>query len=224
MSAVGVDGWRGGWVAAEVRRRGALALTHHTGFADLLDNVPAGSVVAVDMPIGTVDDGTRAADEAARRWLRERGGPWQSIFLTPPTWAVAAFELDHDHGRAMNRRPAGAAGVSIQAWNLIAKMVEVRDALDADRDVSVVEAHPECSFRALDPTIGLASKKTARGVGLRLLALEQVLDVDLSYAPKDVPVDDVLDAAVLVWTAQRVAAGAHRTLPDGASGPPAIHV
>ena len=128
-----------------------------------------------------------------------------------------------DHTRAMAAR-GDAAGTSIQAWNLIPKIVEVRRTLAGNPDAVVVEAHPECSFRALDAEIGLASKKTGRGAGLRLRALRRAFDVDLADAPPDVPVDDLLDACATLWTAGRYARGEHLTLPEGATAAPRIVV
>jgi predicted RNase H-like nuclease len=105
----------------------------------------------------------------------------------------------------MAARENGSPGTSIQAWNLIARMVEVEAALE-DRRRSAHEVHPECSFRLLDPRIGATSKKTARGTGLRLRALQGVLDLPpLDKAPPLVPLDDLLDATVVAWTASRIA-------------------
>ncbi|GAB2463333.1 DUF429 domain-containing protein [Jatrophihabitans fulvus] len=220
MTVVGVDGWKGRWVAAVVSGR-RLGWQVHATFADVLDAHPD-TVVAVDMPIATTD-GPRDVDAAGRGWLRAHGGPWQSIFLAPTTSTVAAFEAGRTHAEAMAGLPAGAR-TSIQAWNLIPAIVQVRDALAERPSAVVVEAHPECSFRAMDERIGLASKKTGRGAGVRLRALSLDLDVDLAAAPELVPVDDLLDAAAAAWTAARYERGAHLTLPEGAAAAPRIVV
>lgn len=215
MGTVGVDGWRGRWVAAHLAGR-EVSWTVHDTFAQVLDAFP-GRTVAVDMPIG-LTDGLRVVDEAARAWLRERGGRWQSIFLTPDRWTYEQWRAGRTHAQAMAARPAGAPGTSIQAWNLLPLIDQVGGVATG----RVVEAHPECSFRLLDARIGRASKKTAQGAGLRLRALAGVLDVDLAHAPPDVPVDDVLDATVLAWTAARYDRGEHLTLPPGATAAPRI--
>lgn len=230
-TAVGVDGWRDGWVTAVARGRRIDWFAYpqprnapRDAFARLLDEHP-GVTIAVDIPIGVVD-GPRRSDRAAQQFLRDRG-TWQSIFPTPERAVVEAFEAGRTHVEAMAaQRAAGRPGTSVQAWNLIAKMLEVRDALAVRPDRQVVEAHPECSFRTLDPAIGAESKKTARGVGLRIRALSREFDLpDLADAPPGVPVDDLLDAAAVAWTAQRLDAGSATRLPDDArAGEPVITV
>ena len=217
---LGVDGWRDGWVVAVATGRHVEWVAYpqprsgvRDAFARLLDDHP-GATVAVDIPIGVVD-GPRRSDRAAQDFLRGYG-TWQSIFLTPERAVVQAYEAGCSHAEAMAaQRSAGRAGTSIQAWNLIAKMLEVGRAVEARPGRRVVEAHPECSLRVLDPSIGTASKKTGRGVGLRLRALGSVFELpDLAYAPPGVPVDDLLDAAAVAWTAQRLVAGIATQLPS----------
>lgn len=221
MSPVGVDGWQGRWVVAVADGR-HLAWHIRDAFAEILRDWPA-ATIAVDMPIATTD-GPRRVDVAGRAWLREHGGPWQSIFLTPSTAVVTARESGLTHAEAMAVRPGGTPGTSIQAWHLILSIVQVRDAI-ADRPAAtVIEAHPECSFRAMDDRIGLASKKTGRGAGQRLRALLREFDVDLADAPADVPVDDLLDASAMAWTAARYERGEAFTLPEGATTAPRIVV
>lgn len=232
--AVGVDGWKDGWVAAVAIGRRVEWRAYRqprqgvrTAFASVLAEHVA-HPIALDMPIGTTE-GPREADSAARAFLRDRGGQWQSIFLAPTTSVVQAFERSPrpTHGEVMaEQRARGLPGTSIQSWNLIAKIIEVRDALDAAPGANVVEAHPECSLRLLAAEAGVAigrdSKKTGRGVGLRLRALRAVFDLDLADAPPDVPVDDLLDACTLAWTARRCAQHRALALPRDASQPPRI--
>ncbi|MGN6605392.1 MAG: DUF429 domain-containing protein [Jatrophihabitans sp.] len=218
-TVVGVDGWRSGWVVAWLDGR-RVCWSSVASFGEVLDRFGT-ATIAVDMPLGITDE-VRACDRAARRYLVEHGASGSSIFDAPTAAALADFELGRTHAEAMARRGA-IRGVSVQAWNLLPKIVDVRDALAAV-PADVVEAHPECSFRTLDPAIGASGKKTARGAGRRLRALQRCFDVDLGEAPDVVPVDDVLDATVLVWTAQRRARGEALVLPDGAASAPRIVV
>lgn len=218
MTVLGVDGWSRGWVAAELSGRRVTWCTHTTA-GELVAAHAGVEVIGIDMPIGTTD-GPRESDVAARGWLRERGGSPSSIFATPTTATVAAYvDTAGDHAEAMRRLRGSQAGTSIQAWRLIPKIIEVRDV----GDPRFVEVHPESSFAELAAPAVAHSKKSAKGMALRLAALAAVLDLpDLTTAPDRVPVDDVLDATVAAWSAARHAAGISRALPDGATGPPRI--
>jgi predicted RNase H-like nuclease len=220
MNAVGVDGWRGRWVAAAIDA-GAIGWRVHDTFADVLGSYPD-ATIAVDMPVA-VTEGPRASDVAAREWLRAHGGPWQSIFLTPTAETVRACAAGLSHAEAMAARAAGTPGTSIQAWNLIPQMLQVLQARRAHPAAAVHEAHPECSFRLLGELagveIGAASKKTGRGAGLRLRALHSVVELDLADAPGEVPVDDLLDACAVAWTAGRVLRDEHLRLPPAGADP-----
>ncbi len=80
-----------------------------------------------------------------------------------------------------------------------------------------MEAHPELSFAALAGAPLAARKSTWAGAELRRTLLAQAgitLAGDLGLAGEQAGVDDVLDAAVAAWTAQRVSQGTARCLPD----------
>ena len=162
---VGVDGCRGGWLAA-VAVDGTLhweVVATFDGVLDLAGDDPLG----VDMPLGPLpaDGGRRRSDVAAREFL---GPARSSIFWTPPASALARWRADPGHPRGI--------GVSIQTWNLLPKIAEVADALRL-RPRAVLEVHPECSFRTLAPGVAFASKKTADGRRQRVDALADLGDV-----------------------------------------------
>jgi len=87
--------------------------------------------------------------------------------------------------------------------------------LEIDRlaaaDERVFEVHPEASFREL---LGraLSPKRTAAGASERRLALANAR-IDLPDLPY--PLEDVLDAAVVAWSAARYARGEALPLPEG---------
>jgi predicted RNase H-like nuclease len=107
----------------------------------------------------------------------------------------------HAEAVRLGKQHAGF-GISIQMWNIVAKVTEVDAWIGPERQRTVVEVHPELSFRALDPHVD-APKKTARGTGQRLRALGAWVDLDLAEAPAGVPVDDALDAVAAAWSAAR---------------------
>lgn len=189
---------------------GRLSLHRAERFADVLRHAP---VVAVDMPIGLPDGAARACDVEARRRL---GWPRRaSVFPHLPRLVLVAGS----HAEAVARcRDAGRPGVSVQAWNLVAKVADVDAALD-DATAVVVEAHPEVTFAAMAGRPMAAGKRTGAGRAERLAVLDGHVPgvaAVLADRPAGMAADDVLDAAALSWTAARVAAGTAERLGDGA--------
>jgi predicted RNase H-like nuclease len=208
---LGVDGWRGSWVAARLRGTTAAAelLDWHTGrFADLLRL--RADVVAVDIPVGLAEGGLRRCDVQAKGRVP---GASSRVFLTQPRAAYDAADLT-----AANRvlRARGEPGVSAQAFALRDAILEVDGAAD---DPRVVEVHPEVSL-ALIAGQPMAPKRTAQGVGQRVRALGTWVDVlaALDVVPARVPVDDALDALAAAWSAVRWAAGVAEVLGPGEDG------
>jgi predicted RNase H-like nuclease len=117
---VGVDGYRGGWVAVawdtESRSRSPSV---HTGFAGLLYAMPEAAAVGVDMPIALIESEARQCDVAARRLLGPRRA---SVFPAPgprllfaPTYSVA-LALSHELDIKM---------ISPQTFGICRKVAEV---------------------------------------------------------------------------------------------------
>ncbi len=237
--AVGVDGCPAGWVMASMpvgdfssARVGVAA-----SFADVLLaceglGAPGGGawVLAVDMPIGLLErfePGGRACDRAARALLGAKRGT--SVFAPPTRGALAATTYE----QALRRNRAGVArggahgvraGLSKQAYNLFAKLREVDGALaGADEGVRarVHECHPEVSFAVMGGAPVLLPKRTddgheARAALLRDAGFSGVAGlVRQVRRARAVAADDVLDALAACWTAQRIARGVVRALPDG---------
>ncbi|XRQ09649.1 DUF429 domain-containing protein, partial [Actinomadura welshii] len=128
-----------------------------------------------------------------------------------------AIECDeYTTAAAENRRRTGK-GLSRQAYGLRTKLLQVDDWVRYQNGLRVVEVHPEGSFVAMAGRPLSASKDTWTGVAERraLLAAAGITLVDqLGSAGAKAGVDDVLDAAAAAWTAQRVANGIARCLPD----------
>jgi predicted RNase H-like nuclease len=239
---LGVDGCAGSWaVAVGADRPDARAPELHlVGTPEdvlALARAAGASVVCLDLPLGLAPSGPRAADALARARLRGPGGSASRVFGTPPRPLVEAAEhLDHAGVVALaepGARPSAQAYAllaHVRAWDRTARALAA--AGDGPR---LVEAHPEVSLAAAAGRV-LARKRSARGVGERLAVLGGVLGCGtdalvaaLAQAPPGVAPDDALDAAALVWTARRVAAGTAETLPadpprDDAGLLMAVHV
>jgi predicted RNase H-like nuclease len=190
-TAVGVDGCYGGWVVAS--RDGARVVED---FATV-----AADVLVVDMPIGLPRSWGRTCDTAARRYLSPRGS---TIFPTPPRALLGC--RTYAEASALSRS-LFAKGITKQTFHLLPKIREVDAVMSPDAEHRVAEAHPECSFVALCGEV-LPAKRTPKGRSARLAALRPLFgDVELRM-PGARP-DDVLDAYVLAWTAERFGRGEH---------------
>lgn len=220
---VGVDGCRGGWIAAELhlpdhRIRFRIFAT----FPDLVTHYPEPVVLGIDVPIGLETLGPRACDGAARKRL---GFPKSSsVFSAPvrgilgyPTWADANERSKALHGK----------GISRQTFGIMPKIAEVDAVMREDLSLQerIVEVHPEVSFREIAGGRALLSKKK------RVPGFAERRDLLLAALPGLVipatrpevrafagaPADDVLDAIAAAWTALRFARVEARTLLDDPS-------
>lgn len=208
---MGVDACKSGWVGIVIGEgeRGYYAAT----IAELAAAAEADgqlAAIVVDMPIGLPDRTFRQADVLA---ANEVGKRRSSVFTTPVRAAVEA--ADYATASALNR-DAGLGGISKQAHGLRTKVLEV-DQWMRDAAPNAVEGHPEVSFARLAGSPLPHAKKTWAGMRDRreLLASAGIrLAGDLGEAGRQAAVDDVLDAAVLAWTARRVAEGEAVSYPD----------
>jgi predicted RNase H-like nuclease len=208
--SVGADGFPGGWVAVELHdgefAKAWVASTVEVLFA----GVPDGAFVGVDMPVGLVDSGWRTADLRARGLVGRRHN---SVFRIPPRGVWRADDLAEAQRRC---RDLTGAGLSAQTWSLRRKILEV-----SSYPGRLFEVHPEVVFAAIAGRPLPHGKRTWNGQAARRALLARagvVLPDDLGPAGA-VPVDDVLDAAVVAWCASRIGWGEARHVPD----PPAEH-
>jgi predicted RNase H-like nuclease len=171
---------------------------------------PQLQVVAVDMPIGLPDDRVRATDSLARTRLPVRRK--SSVFPTPSRAAVE--HTAHPQASAANREALGV-GLSIQAFHLIPKILDVDAFVRGGPPVSVLEAHPEVSLAEIDLACVVPSKITAEGAAARRAALRSVgLEVPAYLRGQGYAADDLVDACAVAWTARRYADGTAYSLPD----------
>ncbi len=214
----GVDGCRGGWFRASRNgATGAVAFDHIEHAADLLRKPPVPEIVAIDIPIGLPEAGSRACDLAARARLGPARG--RSVFPAPIRAALGAS--DYAEACETTRRADGRR-VSRQAWNLFPKIREV-DRLLAEHPAARAafrEVHPELSFLVWNGGEPMAfAKKRPQGRTERLRLVESWLGPDLLARARGgeprrwLADDDIVDAAAALYTAHRIAAGEAETLP-----------
>jgi predicted RNase H-like nuclease len=149
VRVLGVDACRAGWVgivleagdAAEPPR--AFVAGDIAGLVALAEAGGPVAVVGIDIPIGLPDRGRRQADILARAAIGPRRS---SVFMTPVRPALLA--ADHATAVARSRALAGE-GVSIQAYGLRAKLLEVERWIRGQPGRRVAEVHPEVCFARL---------------------------------------------------------------------------
>ncbi len=212
-AVLGVDGCKAGWVGALLRGTTydvLVAADIASLVAGARQVAPGLAVVAVDIPIGLPDDRPRATDVLARRRLPR--GRKSSVFPTPSRAAVE--QTTHAEASSANREALGV-GLSIQAFHLVPKIVDVDAYVRSAPPVPVLEVHPEVSFAELDPACVVPSKATRAGAAARRAALAGAgLEPPAYVRGHGYAADDLLDACVVAWTAGRYAAGTAFSLPD----------
>lgn len=216
----GVDGCRGGWLAALVRLPAAgghwenLYLVLLPRFAEILRMAERPYRVAVDIPIGLLDvpvPGGRECDRLARGLLQARRA---SVFTPPTCRALAARSY-----REAQRR--NATGLSRQAFNILPRIREMDRFMTPARQRRAYEAHPELAFMRLAGRPMRHNKKTPAGRAERMRALsyyygltDKALRVLAARFPRaQAAPDDVLDALALAVTAAHLARGTAHRLP-----------
>jgi predicted RNase H-like nuclease len=211
---VGVDGCRGGWIAA-VRAGEAFSCVRVERLERLFARSPAPEVVAVDAPIGLVERGARECDRAARALLGSRRS---SVFPAPlrPLLAAASYPEASRLQRALEGK-----GLSRQSWAIVPKIAELDVLLrgSADARAAVREVHPELSFLKLNRDRALeANKRRPEGRAQRHALLRTWCGdaIDRALAARRAlgcTADDVLDAFAALWTAERIARGVALSFP-----------
>ena len=197
------------------------------------DLLALGSPVAIDIPIGMMDraaDGSRPPDRAAIDFLVQRNRDFLAnihsrVFAAPSREHLADFCAGLAYESLNARYPVGRK-LSRQCFNICPKIVEV-DRLLSDRpDLPIYEVHPEVTFAHLaDRTLSPKAKsagRTTRAAELEKLGF--LLDpLVAALGPKTRSVggkrrqlwntDDLHDACIAAWSADRIATGAHAGLP-----------
>jgi predicted RNase H-like nuclease len=197
----GVDGCRAGWI---VVHEGHAEV--HPDFAAVLAALPDDAVVAVDMPIGLIDEhipGGRDVDRAARM---ELGRKRSSVFSAPPRCAFGARTLPDARRRG--------ARLTLQTLNLLPRIEDVDAVMTPELQSRVFEVHPELSFGAMAGGFPVLIPKHSAAGSKERRALLQRAGVCVPERPAGSAADDLLDACALMWSARRIAGGTASHVPD----------
>ncbi len=209
MRVLGVDVWAKGWVSVELDDGRFTGARVDSTLQGLLTSAPEVSWVAVDIPLGLVEQGPRQADVETALLLGPRRS---SVFPTPPRSVIA--EETYQAAAARHVELMGK-GLSRQSYGLRTRLLEAN--LLYDRDTSALrEVHPEMSFAMMGAGPPARSKKTWDGQRDRLERLRSVgIELpDRLGASGAVPADDILDAAAAAWSAYRIGCGVATSVPD----------
>lgn len=204
----GIDGYPRGWVAIVLRDGAYEAAFAMPGLAALVARLETARAIGADIPIGLPARGPREADVEARRFVGPRRS---SVFPTLPRAVWEAPDL-----ATARRLNLGISGRSVSAQTFALRERVLEADVVARADPRVREVHPEVSFRALAGQPLAVSKSSWTGISLRrglLLGAGIELPEDLGDAGA-AGIDDVLDAAVVAWSAQRIFTGKAVSLPN----------
>lgn len=213
MTVVGADVWKGQWVVVVLDGGGFDRVFLSATIQGAIDGVPGAEVIGVDIPIGLPGPGQRRpADVMARACVGPR---WQSVFMTPPAEVLAA----PSHARANEvARLRGWDGISAQAYGLRGMILQVQPV--AEQDGRVYEVHPEVSFARANGGSPLPWPKSSwngQSLRRRILADNGIVIPDDLAGPGMAGASDILDAAIVAWSATRIGAGVGEALPEGAA-------
>ena len=208
MKALGLDGFRNGWVA--VCLSGQRSIRFASDIADALSI--EFDRVAIDMPIGMNDDGLRCCDLLARARMRPHAS---RVFTGARRWLWEEFDdPDAANQQALRRNQKR---VSRQLWHLGPKIMQVDAFVRKNPSLDVFETHPELVFQRLNNGRPLHSKKSEEGISERRKLLiedgfsgidEWLVNARIGTGAKR---DDVLDACAAALAARdRVSC-----VPDG---------
>jgi predicted RNase H-like nuclease len=204
---IGVDGTNGGWIVA-ARASGTIACWRIARFDELFLESARPRVVAIDIPIGLPDHGSRACDLEARKLLGQPRG--SSVFPAPTRTLLA-------------QKSYPGKGISKQAWMLKPKIEEADLLLRRTAAARVVthEVHPELCFFYMNGRAPMEhAKRKPAGEAERLALLRDWCGGAIDQALERVRLrqlkgqrDDVIDAFAALWTAERIAEGKAVTHP-----------
>ena len=203
---LGVDGCRAGWLALNAGIEGSEVLDQLHPEAGSLLAQAGWQLMAIDIPIGLPERGSRACDQEARRLL---GARRSSVFPAPIRAVLAAS--DHQEACRISRQLQGK-GISCQSFNILAKIRSIDQLLQADQCLAqrIHEVHPELIFQQWNSSRAMEhGKKTPQGKQERLQLVESEFpgawcSIRGQFRRSAVADDDILDALAALHTARRL--------------------
>jgi len=217
----GIDGCKTGWIVAEEILRGELSITLVETLTHLENMINQNAIAGIDIPLEIHEKGLRMADVEARRLLKSRS----STIFSPPTKKALLADSYSDACR-INESICGKK-LSKQSWFLFQKIKEAREIFcHTDKKIKLHEVHPELSFMAMnDMKVIELGKKTSDGFKSRYKLIKKFFPgfdfkkIRAKFNRKDVADDDILDAASVLWSTQKIIANIASFVPKNPETP-----
>ena len=213
---MGVDGCRGGWVAA-VLDHGDLRLERYDMVDPLVERYPLFDAFLIDMAVGLRNSSDQVRpDDAARKELGIKGS---SVFPIPSRDAV--YTNGEEAQKAANLRTLGKS-LAKQSIAIIPKIREVDEFLNSHPKYKnrILESHPEVDFSRLNGSVLMSRKKEEPGSSERIAVLSEFLDekdlIGIYDKARELKCnqDDLIDAICLAVTGALYAHGQCETIPE----------
>lgn len=209
MKKIGVDGCKGGWLAAIKDDTGKVTLDVYPTIKELWQAQREAESIAIDIPIGfrCCSDGSeeRTCDKEARKALGQPRG--SSVFVVPCREAI--YAKTYDEASRINFECTGR-NIPVFSWGIMPKICEVDAFLQINEEArkGIMEIHPEVCFW------GLAGKKPMKENKKKWDGMEERMGVLFPFLPevKDlmlygmtrlkgkVLADDILDSLAALVT------------------------
>lgn len=214
----GVDGCKKGWLCVTKNLyTGEINSAVYTDAKSLFHQQPEPLIIAIDIPIGLTEAGSRICDIEARKLIGPRRS---SVFPAPVRQALKANTRQEAD---FIGRQADGRGVSSQSFAIYNKIRDVDKILSAKPQLQerIKEIHPEVCFWAWNLKQHMSSaKKTQEGQAQRRELIEKVFegdsadDIQAKYLKKNVATDDINDAFAALWTVERIFKGKAEVIPN----------
>lgn len=213
---IGVDGCKGGWIAA-IYDRGSFEIKKYSSVDELVEANKNYNELLIDMVIGLQSNKDEVRPDNAARALIP--GRTSTIFAVPARQAVYA------ETRAAIREANKSAldkDLPAQAIAIIPKMRELDEFLQENpaHKNRLKESHPEVCFSRLNGSVVMSRKADEEGITERVGIIKQYMpEITEEYIYQEAKrfkcnADDIVDSIVLCITANLVAQGKTDVIPE----------
>lgn len=205
----GVTPCRGGWLVAAAKLQGTIFAPEDPvrldTFIDVVDQRPSYSIVALNAPVGGLNQakvGGRTCDREIRLLLGRRGA------------AVKSAPVQVDSQEGIDLLPSHLDAIS---QTLLPRYQEVANEMAPFRQRTIYEVNAELSFYQMNDDVPMQlAKHSEKGAAERRALVESKVPGVLRIIDAEVPgasPSHLLDVTAILWTARRIFAKAVVRIP-----------